>query len=252
MKIKNVLISQPKPADLEKSPYGDIIRKYQLNVDFYKFFKIEGLSSIDFRKENKVRLTDFSAVIFTSKHSADHFFRLASELRTEIPETMKYFCSSEATAYYLQKYIQYRKRKIFFSGQELHDLVDVIRKHKTEKYLLPCSAETNNELSDLLDQHKITYSKATMYRTVSEDMSFLDLNKYDLMVFFSPSGIKSLFKNFPGFVQGEKAIGVFGPTTATAAREAGLNITIEAPSANAPSMGKAIEQHLAVCNKNSK
>ncbi|MFH1118423.1 MAG: uroporphyrinogen-III synthase [Bacteroidota bacterium] len=245
MKIKNVLISQPKPAELEKSPYGEIIKKYCLNVDFHKFFKIEGLSSIDFRKENKVRLADNTAVIFTSKHGVDHFFRLAAELRTEIPETMKYFCSSEATAYYLQKYIQYRKRKIFFSSQELQDLVDIIRKHKTEKYLLPCSVEHNNELSDLLDQHKITYTKALMYRTVPDDMTFLDLNKYELLVFYSPAGIRSLFRNFPDFVQEEKAIGVFGQTTATAAREAGLTIMVEAPTPSAPSMAKAIEQFLA-------
>ena len=249
MKIKNVLISQPKPAELEKSPYGDIIKKYCLNLDFHKFFKIEGLSSIEFRKENKVRLSDYTAVIFTSKHGVDNFFRLAGELRTDIPETMKYFCASEATAYYLQKYIQYRKRKIFFSKLELNELVDIIRKHKTEKYLLPCNEEHNNELSDLLDIHKINYSKAIMYRTVSSDMTFLDVNKYELMVFFSPSGIKSLFKSFPDFKQGEKAIGVFGQTTALAAREAGLTITIEAPTTTAPSMSKAIEQFLAVNNK---
>jgi len=249
LKIKNVLISQPKPAELEKSPYGEIIKKYCLNVDFHKFFRIEGLSSIDFRKENKVRISDYTAVIFTSKHGVDNFFRLAAELRTDIPESMKYFCSSEATAFYLQKYIQYRKRKIFYSSQELHDLVDIIRKHKTEKYLLPCSAEHNNELSDMLDQHKISYIKAVMYRTVSEDMGFLDLSKYELLVFFSPSGIKSLFKNFPDFNQGEKAVGVFGQTTATAAREAGLTIMVEAPSPTAPSMAKAIEIYLAANNK---
>lgn len=249
MKIKNVLISQPRPAELEKSPYSEIIKKYCLNVDFYKFFRIEGLSSIDFRKENKVRLTDSTAVIFTSKHGVDHFFRLAGELRTEIPESMKYFCSSESTAYYLQKYIQYRKRKIFFSNQEPQDLVDIIRKHKSEKYILPCSADHNNELSELLDQHKINYNKAVMYRTVSDDMSFLEVDKYDLLVFFSPSGIRSLYKNFPDFTQGDKAIGVFGQTTANAAREAGLTIQVEAPTAVAPSMAKAIELFLAANQK---
>ncbi|PKP03951.1 MAG: uroporphyrinogen-III synthase [Bacteroidetes bacterium HGW-Bacteroidetes-9] len=250
MKIKNVLISQPKPADFEKSPYGEITKKYCLNVDFHKFFKIEGLTSIDFRKENKVRLADNTAVIFTSKHGVDNYFRLAAELRTDIPETMKYFCSSEATAYYLQKYIQYRKRKIFFSTSELHDLVDIIRKHKSEKYLLPCNEEHNPELSDMLDQHKITYTKAVMYRTVAEDMTFLQPDKYDLMIFFSPSGIKSLYKNFPDFKQGEKAVGVFGQTTAATAREAGLTIQIEAPTPTAPSMAKAIEQFLAANAKN--
>lgn len=249
MKIKNILISQPKPADIEKSPYSDMIKKYGLVVDFHKFFKIEGLSSIDFRKENKVRVADNTAVIFTSKHGVDHFFRLATELRVNIPETMKYFCSSESTAYYLQKYIQYRKRKIFFSSSENSDLVDIIRKHKNEKYILPCNEEHNNELSDLLDAHKINYSKAVMYRTVSENMSFLDLNKYEMLVFFSPSGIKSLQQNFPEFKQGEKIIGVFGATTAQAAREAGLTIQIEAPSATAPSMAKAVEQYLAANQK---
>ncbi|GAP45218.1 uroporphyrinogen-III synthase [Lentimicrobium saccharophilum] len=249
MKIKQVLISQPKPAEIEKSPYFDLIKKHNLCVDFYKFFKIEGLSSIDFRKENKVRLADQTAVIFTSKHAVDHFFRLAGELRAEIPETMKYFCSSESTAYYLQRYIQYRKRKIFFSNKEASDLVDIIRKHKSEKYLLPCNEDHNNELSDLLDVQKIAYSKAVMYRTVSDDMTFLDLNKYDLLVFFSPAGIKSLQKNFPDFTQGEKIIGVFGHTTAEAAKEAGLNVIIEAPTVTAPSMAKAIEQYLAANNK---
>jgi uroporphyrinogen-III synthase len=249
LKIKNILISQPKPADIEKSPYSDMIKKYGLVVDFHKFFKIEGLSSIDFRKENKVRVADNTAVIFTSKHGVDHFFRLATELRVNIPETMKYFCSSESTAYYLQKYIQYRKRKIFFSSSENSDLVDIIRKHKNEKYILPCNEEHNNELSDLLDAHKINYSKAVMYRTVSENMSFLDLNKYEMLVFFSPSGIKSLQQNFPEFKQGEKIIGVFGATTAQAAREAGLTIQIEAPSATAPSMAKAVEQYLTANQK---
>lgn len=244
LKIKNVLISQPKPAELEKSPYGEMIRKYNLAVDFHKFFRIEGLSSIDFRKENKIRLSDHTAVIFTSKHGVDNFYRLAGELRVEIPETMKYFCSSESTAYYLQKYIQYRKRKIFFSSTETNDLVDIIRKHKVEKYLLPCNEDHNNELSDLMDIHKISYSKAVMYRTVSEDMSFLDIQKYDMIVFFSPSGIKSLQHNFPEFVQGEKVIGVFGNTTGHAAHEAGFKTLIEAPTPTAPSMAKAIEQFL--------
>lgn len=243
------MISQPKPAEPDKSPYAEIARKYNLVVDFHKFFRIEGLSSIDFRKENKVRLADHNAVIFTSKHGVDNFFRLAIELRVEISETMKYFCASESTAYYLQKYIQYRKRKIFFSGQDTSDLVDIIRKHKADSYLLPCNEDHNNELSDLLDAQKINYTKAIMYRTVSEDMKFLDIDKYDMLVFFSPSGIKSLIHNFPNFKQEERIIGVFGNTTAQAAREAGFKTNIEAPSPKAPSMGKAIEQHLAGCSK---
>ncbi len=243
------MISQPKPAEPDKSPYAEIAKKYNLVVDFHKFFRIEGLSSIDYRKENKVRLSDHNAVIFTSKHGVDNFFRLAIELRVDIPESMKYFCSSESTAYYLQKYIQYRKRKIFFSGQDTSDLVDIIRKHKAESYLLPCNEDHNNELSDLLDAQKINYAKAIMYRTVSEDMKFLDINKYDMLVFFSPSGIKSLTQNFPNFKQEERILGVFGNTTAQSAREAGFKTNIEAPTPTAPSMGKAIEQHLAGCTK---
>jgi uroporphyrinogen-III synthase len=179
----------------------------------------------------------------------DNFFRLAVELRVDIPETLKYFCSSESTAYYLQKYIQYRKRKIFFSGQDTSDLVDIIRKHKAESYLLPCNEDHNNELSDLLDAQKIKYSKAIMYRTVSEDMKFLDIQKYDMLIFFSPSGIRSLMQNFPDFKQEERIIGVFGNTTAQAAHEAGFTTDIEAPSPTTPSMGKAIEQYLTRCSK---
>ncbi|MDD3743229.1 MAG: uroporphyrinogen-III synthase [Lentimicrobiaceae bacterium] len=245
MKVRNILISQPRPADIEKSPYADIVKKYGINIDFHKFFRIEGLSSIDFRKENKVRLSEHSAVIFTSKHGVDNFFRLAAELRFEVPESMKYFCSAETIALYLQKYIQYRKRKIFFSNQELSDLVDSIRKHKNEQYLLPCNEDHNPELSELLDAQKIKYDKVVMYRTVSEDMSFLDTEKYDMIVFFSPAGIKSLLKNFKNFKQKDQLIAVFGPSTAQEARNAGLKLAIEAPNEKAPSMAKAIDHFLA-------
>ena len=162
-KVKNILISQPKPADLEKSPYFEIIKKYSVNIDFYKFFKVEGLSSIDFRKESKVRLTDHSAIIFTSKNGVDNYFRLATELRTETPDSMKYFCSTDSIAFYLQKYIQFRKRRIFFSPQNnITDLMELIKRHKNEKYLLPCSEDHNNELSDALENNKISYVKAVM------------------------------------------------------------------------------------------
>lgn len=250
MKVKNILISQPKPAELEKSPYFEIIKKHNVSIDFHKFFKIEGYSSIDFRKENKVRLTDHTAIIFTSKNGVDHYFRLAGELRIETPDSMKYFCSTDTIAFYLQKYIQFRKRRIFYATQNnTNDLVELIKRHKTEKYLLPCSEEHNNELSDILDSNKISYVKAVMYRTVAEDMTFLDLSKYEMLVFFSPSGIKSLFKNFPDFVQGEKAIAVSGQSTAQAAKEAGINITFEGPNAVAPSMMKAIDIFLSTNNK---
>lgn len=244
MKIKNILISQPRPVELEKSPYNEIIKKHNVSIDFHKFFRIEGYSSIDFRKESKVRLTDHSAIILTSKNGVDHYFRLAAELRIETPDSMKYFCSTESIAFYLQKYIQFRKRRIFWAQSSASDLIDLIKRHKTEKFLLPCSEEHNNELSDILDANKINYVKAIMYRTVSDDMTFLDITKYDMYVFFSPAGIKSLYKNFPDFVQGEKAIAVSGSSTALAAREAGLNITIEGPNPVAPSMVKAIEMYL--------
>lgn len=243
------MISQPKPAEIEKSPYYEAIKKYNLSVDFYKFFKIVGLTSIEFRKESKIRFNDYTAVIFTSKHAVDNYYRLASELRFDVPETMKYLCTSESTALYLQNYVQYRKRKIFFSKKDATDLVDIIKRHKTEKYMLPCNEEHNNELSDLLDAQKINYSKAVMYRTVSEDMSSLDIDKYDLIVFFSPSGIKSLKKNFPDFVQNNKYIGTFGNSTADAAREAGFTVHVEAPTEKAQSMAAAIEQFLAVNNR---
>lgn len=250
MKIKNILISQPKPVELEKSPYFDLIKKYNVTIDFHKFFKIEGLSSIDFRTENKIRLTDHTAIILTSKNSADHYFRLASELRIETPDSMKYFCSTDSVAFYLQKYIQFRKRRIFFAAQNnICDLVELMKRHKSEKYLLPCSEDHNNELSDILDNNKINYQKAVMYRTVSEDMSFLDPNKYEMLIFFSPAGIKSLFKNFPNFVQGDKIICVSGAVTASAARDAGLQISIEAPNAITPSMTKAVEIFIANNNK---
>ena len=248
MKIKNVLISQPKPADLDRSPYAEVIKKCNLVIDFHKFFRIDGLSSIEFRKENKVRLGEQNAVIFTSKHGVDNFFRLSGELRVDVPESIKYFCSSQSTAYYLQKYIQYRKRKIFHSS-DINDLVDIIRKHKAENYLLPINEEHNNELSDLLDAQKIKYAKAIMYRTVSESMSFLDINQYDMLVFFSPAGIKSLVQNFPDFKQEKRVIAVFGNTTAQAAQDAGLKTQIEAPTPNAPSMVKAIEHFLVDCSK---
>lgn len=248
MKIKNVLISQPKPADPDKSPYAEMMKKYNIVVDFHKFFRIDGLSSIDFRKENKVRLGEQNAVIFTSKHGVDNFFRLSAELRVDVPESIKYFCSSQSTAYYLQKYIQYRKRKIFHSS-DTNDLVDIIRKHKVDNYLLPCNEEHNNELSDLLDSQKIKYAKAIMYRTVSENMKFLDINTYDMLIFFSPAGIKSLVHNFPDFKQEKRVFGVFGNTTAQAAQDAGFKTHIEAPTPNAPSMVKAIEHFLMDCSK---
>jgi len=244
-KIKNILVSQPVPADLEKSPYGDIIRKHGVHIEFIKFFKIEGVSVREFRDE-KVYINEHTAIIFNSKHAVDHFFSIAKDVRVEIPETMKYFCISESVAFYLQKYVQFRKRKIFFSENDVSQLLDLIKKHKSERFLLPCSDSHSKEIPDLLDAAKINYSEAILYRTVPAEMKdMIDLAKFDMLVFFSPQGIRSLFYNWPEFEQGEKVIGTFGSTTTQAAKEAGLNVTFSAPSPVTPSMTMAIDAYLS-------
>lgn len=248
-KVKNILVSQPVPADLEKSPYGDIIRKFGVHIDFIKFFKIESVSVREFRDE-KVYINEHSAVIFNSKHAVDHFFTLAKDLRVEIPETMKYFCVSESVAFYLQKYVQFRKRKIFYAEQSVEQLIDLIRKHKGERFLLPCSESRSPELPEQLSAAKVDFSEAVIYRTMPVEMKeSVDISQYDLIVFFSPQGISSLFHNWPDFGQGDKLIGVFGATTHQAALDAGLKVHISAPSAATPSMTTAIELYLAKCHK---
>ncbi|MCF8304287.1 MAG: uroporphyrinogen-III synthase [Bacteroidales bacterium] len=242
-KINNILVSQPQPADLEKSPYGELAKKYELNIDFEKFIKVEGIEAQEFRKD-RVRLLDHTAVIFTSRNAVDHFFRIAKEMRVDIPDSMKYFCISEATAYYLQKYVQYRKRKIFHGKQNFKDLMEIIKKHKDEKFLLPCSDIHKQSHSKLLDDNKIKYTKAVIYRTLASDLSHIDIGKYDLLIFFSPSGVRSLFKNFPEYTQNNTLIAAFGPTTTKAVKESGLRLDITAPTKTAPSMTMAIEQYL--------
>lgn len=244
MKIKNILISQPAPSENEKSPYRDLAEKYNLKMDFYKFFKIEGVPGREFRLD-RVNIADFSAVIFTSRHAVDHYFRISKEVRFEVPDTMKYFCISEAIALYLQKYVQYRKRKIFHGKQTFPELMDIILKHKEDKFLLPCSDIHNQDIFDLLEKNEIIYSKAIIYRTVDADLkSEIDIEKYDMLVLFSPSGVKSLFNNYPDFKQGERIIAGFGTTTHTAIKESGLIANIAAPSKSCPSMGMAIEEFL--------
>jgi uroporphyrinogen-III synthase len=188
-------------------------------------------------------------VILTSRNAVDHFFRICAEMRVAVPETLKYFCISESTAYYLQKYVVYRKRKIFHGKQTFADLIDIIKKHKEEKFLLPCSDIHKDEVPDILDQNKINYTKAVLYRTVCSDLSDLANVNYDVLVFFSPSGIKSLFQNFPKFKQNTTRIAAFGPTTAKAVEEAGLRLDIHAPQPNAPSMTMALEQYIKKENK---
>ncbi|HPE87413.1 MAG: uroporphyrinogen-III synthase [Bacteroidales bacterium] len=248
MKIKNVLISQPQPADPEKSPYFDLAKKHHLKIDYHKFIKIEGISARDFRKD-KVYIQEHSAIIFTSRNAVDHFFRVAEEMRVEVPDTMKYFCVSESVAFYLQKYVQYRKRKIFHGQQCFADLIDVIKKHKNEQFLLPCSDIHKEEIPALLEKNNIAYNKAILYRTVASDLSHLDLDTYDLLVFFSPSGVASLLMNFPDFRQGDTQIAAFGPTTAKAVADAGLTLNINAPTKTAPSMSMAIDEFLKTNKK---
>jgi len=248
-KIKNILVSQPVPVDLEKSPYGDIIRKHGVHIEFTKFFKIEGVTVREFRDE-KVYINEYTAIIFNSKHAVDHFFSIAKDVRVEIPETMKYFCMSESVAFYLQKYVQFRKRKIFFSENDASQLIDLIKKHKTEKFLLPCSENHSKELPDLLEAAKISYNEAILYRTVPAEMKdVVDISAFDMLVFFSPQGIRSLFHNWPNFKQGEIIVGTFGTTTTNAATEAGIKVNFSAPSPATPSMTTAIDAYLLKCNK---
>lgn len=244
MKIKNVLISQPKPADVEKSPYYLLAKKHKVNIDFRKFITIEGVSAVDFRKD-KVHILDHSAVIFTSRNAIDHYFRIAKDMRLEVPDTMKYFCVSEAIAYYLQKYVTYRKRKIFYGRGNFQGLIEIMTKHKADQYLMPCSDEYKQELPGLLDENEIKFSKAIIYKTVASDLSDLDITSYEMLIFFSPSGVESLFKNFPDYQQGNTVIACFGPTTAQAIEEAGLRLDIKAPTQSSPSMTMAIEEYFA-------
>jgi uroporphyrinogen-III synthase len=247
MKVKSILVTQPKP-ETDKSPYFDLAKKYNVKIDFRPFIHVEPIPARDFRKE-RINLADYPSVIFTSRNAADNFFRMCNEMRVTVPETLKYFCVSESTAYYLQKYVVYRKRKIFFGKQTISDLMDVIRKHKTDKFLVPCTDIHKQEIFDTLDQHHIDYTKAVIYRTVASDLSDLANVNYDVLVFFSPSGITSLLKNFPKFKQNNTRIAAFGPTTAQAVHDAGLRLDIQAPVPAAPSMTMALEQYIKKANK---
>ncbi len=250
-KIKKILVSQPKPAS-DKSPYFELAEKNNVKIDFRSFIQVEGVSVKEFR-QSRVDILAHTAVIFTSRHAIDNFFRVSDEMRSTIPDTMKYFCISETIAYYLQKYIVYRKRKIFYSSTgKLPDLMDSIRKHKDEKYLVPLSSAHKEDIPTLLDENEIKYTKAVFYKTISSDLSDLAEVNYDILVFYSPSGIKSLFQNFPDFQQNNTKIASWGEKTAKAAEEAGLRLDITAPSPNAPSMTMALEMFIKDFNKNGK
>jgi uroporphyrinogen-III synthase len=248
LKIKKVLVSQPKPAS-DKSPYFDIAEKYGVEIVFRPFIKVESLSAKEFRQQ-KVSILDHTAIVFTSRHAIDHFFTLCTELRVTIPETMKYFCTSEQIALYIQKYVQYRKRKVFFGATgKFADLVPSIVKHNSEKYFVPLSDVHTDEIKTALDAKKIQHTEAVMYRTVSNDFTPEEKFDYDMLLFFSPAGITSLMKNFPNFDQKDIAIGCFGPATAKAVKDAGLRLDLEAPTVEAPSMTAALDKFIAEHNK---
>jgi uroporphyrinogen-III synthase len=247
-KVKSILISQPKPETV-KSPYFDLAKKYKIKIDFRPFIQVESVDLKEFRKQ-KIVPTNYSAIIFSSRNAIDHFFRITEELRVKMPQETKYFCVSEAIALYLQKYTQYRKRKVFFGTGKLSDLFDILLKYKdSEKFLLPCSDIRKDDLPNFLKKNNFEFCEGNFYRTVVSDLSDLENIFYDMIVFFSPSGVKSLFQNFPDFKQNQTRIAAFGPATAKAVAEANLKLSVKAPVPQAPSMTMAIEKYLKEVNK---
>jgi len=247
VKVKSILVSQPEPQT-ENSPYFDLAEKYKLKIDFIPFIHVAGVDVAEVRKQ-KVNLANHTAVILTSRNAVDHYFRIAENMRFAVPNDMKYFCTSEAIAYYLQKYVVYRKRKIYFGKGTFADLAPLFKKHKEEKYLLPTSDSLKPTIPQILIETKVNYTRAVLYNTMSSDLSNLADVKYDILVFFSPSGIKSLFENFPTFMQGETLIAGFGTTTHKAIEEAGLSVNIRAPHPKYPSMTMALEDYIKEANK---
>ena len=240
MKIKSILISQPEPAN-GRSPYQELEEKYNIKVDFYPFIKVEGVTAREFRR-SKISILKHTAIVMTSRTAIEHFFRLCDDLRVEVPSEMKYFCVTEAIALYLQKFITYRKRKVFFPKSSDKSFESLLLKHKKESFLIPQSNVSKNEFAKTLRKYKVAFTEATMYRTVYNDLSELRDISYDILAFFSPSGIRSLIENFPDFEQGNTKIAGFGPKTCKEVKKAGLNLDIEAPSPQAPSMKMALEQ----------
>jgi uroporphyrinogen-III synthase len=240
MNVNSILVSQPRPEN-EKSPYFALADKYKLKIDFRSFIHIEGVEGQEFRKE-RIMLSEHTGIILTSRNAVDHFFRIAEEMRFNVPDSMKYFCISEAVAYYLQKYVVYRKRKIFHGERTIADMTEILKKHRNEKFLVPCSDIQRKIIPQQLDLLELNYTNATLYKTVCSDLSDLEDVKYDMLVFFSPSGIESLYKNFPKFQQNGTKIAVYGNTTAMAVENAGLRIDVRAPQPEFPSMTMAIER----------
>lgn len=245
-RVKTILVSQPKPA---RSPYYELEKKYGLTIDWRPFIHVEPVSAKDFRKQ-RVRPDEYSAIIFTSKNAVDHFFRICEEMRIKMSQETKYFCLTEAVANYLQKFIVYRKRKVFVGRRTIQDLASALKKHKNkEQFLLPCSNLGSKAVSQFLDKNDFDWKDAMMYQTVSSDLSDLSDVTYDVLVFFSPLGIKSLYENFPDFKQNDTRMAVFGNSTSRAVEERGLIINIKAPAPEAPSMTMALERYLQKSNK---
>ncbi len=247
MKVKTILVSQPEPK-IENSPYSRLIEKEKVKVDFRPFIHVEGVEAKSVRQQ-KIDLNNFTAIILTSRNSVDHFFRIAEEMRFKVPDTMKYFCQSEAVAYYLQKYVVYRKRKIYVGKRAFNELVPLIKKYKDEKFLLPSSDTLKSIVPQSLNELNVDWKRGIFYKTVISDLSDLRKVTYDVLVFFSPSGIESLLKNFPDFEQNGTRIAVFGNSTVDAATDAGLRIDIKAPTPETPSMTMALQKYITSVNK---
>tara|TARA_R110002073_G_scaffold279026_1_gene443021 strand:+ start:283464 stop:284210 length:747 start_codon:yes stop_codon:yes gene_type:complete len=247
MKVKTILVSQPAPS-AKQSPYFDLSEKQKVKIDFRSFIHVEGEPAREVRNQ-KIDFSNFTAVIFTSRNAIDNYFRLAEEMRFKVPDDMKYFCQSEAVAYYLQKYVVYRKRKIYVGERTFQDLTKLIKKHKDESFLLPSSDKLKAIIPEILNEMGVKWEKAVLFRTVVSDLSDLKNVYYDVLVFFSPSGIKSLFENFPDFEQNKTRIAVFGNTTVKAAEDAGLRVDIAAPTKEVPSMTMALEHYIKNVNK---
>ena len=247
MKVKTILVSQPEPK-MQNSRYARLIDKEKVKVDFRPFIHVEGVDAKSVRQQ-KIDLSQFTAIILTSRNAVDHYFRLAEEMRFKVPDSMKYFCQSEAVAYYLQKYVVYRKRKIYVGKMNFTDLVPLFKKYKEEKYLLPSSDVLKPTVPEALDQLQLDWKRGIFYKTVISDLSDLSDVLYDVLVFFSPSGIESLLKNFPEFKQNNTRIAVFGNSTIKAATDAGLRIDIKAPTPETPSMTMALQKYISLENK---
>jgi uroporphyrinogen-III synthase len=247
MKVKTILVSQPEPK-VDNSPYFELQQKHKVKIDFRPFIHVEGVNAKEIRLQ-KIDLNNFTAIILTSKNSVDHFFRVADEMRYKIPEGLKYFCQSEAVAFYLQKYVVYRKRKIYVGQKDFIDLTTLLKKYKEEKFLLPASDQLNAEAKIILDNLKVDWTQAVFYKTVMSDLTDLSDVYFDILAFFSPTGIKSLFKNFPDFKQNNTRIAVFGSSTQKEALEHGLRVDIMAPTPEAPSMTMAIDKYITKANK---